>query len=115
MKDMVLSCYKDSYPKTTLSLLVIMGLTSLRVSVTKLVRSLIQHMGIRYVKDCAKDYTQCGISCVKDVNLCSNEIMTYLTIKLGILKTVVSSKDFNGDFSQIIKAPSGDANVKTCP
>jgi hypothetical protein len=66
------------------------------------------------VKDCAKDYTQCGISCVKDINLCSNEIMTYLTIKLSILETVVSSKDFKGDFSQIIKAPSGDIDVKTC-
>jgi hypothetical protein len=117
MTDIGMGCTKYIYPKTTSEPTCDDGFDEFEGNCNKTCEKPYTAYGNNVcVKDCPEDYIQCGIACVKDTNLCSEEIMTYLTIRLGLLETISSSKEFKGDFSQIVSA--GDkvpTDVKMCP
>jgi hypothetical protein len=64
------------------------------------------------VKTCPTGY-QCGVACVKDASYCNDEMKSYLTTKLGLLESTVSSNVFKNDFNSIIKTSLPD--VRRCP
>jgi hypothetical protein len=110
---MGLTCAKDSHLRLPAQPICEKGLDQFAGKCFKPCESGFKGFGMLCVKDCPKYYIQCGVACVKDVKSCTDAMRGVLSGGLSMLEGFVSSEDFKGDFTKLVKTVSNITTV--CP